>query len=118
MPNDAAKTAIKRIVALGDDTIEVKNGQLLVNGVSVREPYVAESKIMYELEKLTVPQGTVYVLGDNRNDSLDSHYWGPLPEENIIGKPYFWTSGKFGPFPDSEVYFKPAAKAAARSGGS
>jgi signal peptidase I len=63
----------------------VRGQQLFVNGDKVDEPFIAE-RPDYTMPAFTVPKGCVFVLGDNRNHSFDSHYWGPVPEQNIIGK--------------------------------
>jgi len=76
---------IKRIVALEGDTVQVKNGALYVNGKKVEEPYTFE-EAEYSYGPKVVPAGCVLVFGDNRNESLDSHVWGELPKENIIGR--------------------------------
>ena len=75
---------IKRVIGLPGDSVKIFNGQVQVNGKILDEPYIAAAPI-YNGE-WNVPQGNLFVLGDNRNDSSDSHAWGLLPIENVIGK--------------------------------
>ena len=75
---------IKRVVGLPGDTIEVSNGKLYRNQKEINEPWVKEP-IQYEMKAINVPEHSLWVLGDNRNNSLDSHIWGSLPERNLIG---------------------------------
>ena len=64
----------------------------------VIEPWINDP-MKYEMEAIIVPPLSLWVLGDNRNNSLDSHIWGPLPEENVLGTAIwrYWPLNKFGP---------------------
>jgi len=75
---------IKRVIGLPGDTVKISDGNVQVNGQMLDEPYIAAAPI-YNGE-WNVPEGNLFVLGDNRNDSSDSHAWGLLPTENVIGK--------------------------------
>eukprot|EP00527_Entomoneis_sp_CCMP2396_P004857 CAMPEP_0198141368 /NCGR_PEP_ID=MMETSP1443-20131203/4391_1 /TAXON_ID=186043 /ORGANISM="Entomoneis sp., Strain CCMP2396" /LENGTH=269 /DNA_ID=CAMNT_0043804103 /DNA_START=213 /DNA_END=1019 /DNA_ORIENTATION=- len=85
---ETREALIKRIVAVEGDTVETKGGKLFVNGEVQDEPYTAEDAD-YQFGPVTVPAGSVLVLGDNRNHSLDGHIWGFLPEKNVIGRAVF-----------------------------
>ena len=94
---DPKAALIKRVVGQPGDAVEVRGGELLRNGTAVAEPWRQEP-IDYSFGPITVPEGNVLVLGDNRNASLDSHIWGPLPRQEVIGTAVFryWPLNRFG----------------------
>lgn len=89
---------IKRVIATPGDTVVVIDSQVLVNGAPLEESYILAPP-GYDLIPVTVPPNTVFVLGDNRNNSNDSHVWGFLPQSNIIGlaRFRFWPLSRLGP---------------------
>ena len=88
---------IKRIVGIPGDRIEIINGQLWRNNLYIEETWLTDP-ILYEMGSVIVPENEIWVLGDNRNNSLDSHLWGALPQENVIGTAIwrYWPLDRFG----------------------
>jgi len=96
-PDGREKDFIKRVIGLPGDTIEVREGRTYVNGKPLDEPYILE-RPFYEFPPQQVPQGTLFVMGDNRNDSNDSHNWGSLERDRVLGKAMviFWPIKRIG----------------------
>lgn len=86
-PDPLGEPYIKRIIGLPGDMIRIDTGQVFVNDVLQKEPYIQAPPIYRG--NWVVPEGMVFVLGDNRNNSSDSHQWGMVPIEDIIGKAEF-----------------------------
>ena len=99
-PYESEDRLIKRIIGVAGDEIEVQDGQVFVNGLILDEPYIS-SPPSYSGE-WTVPEGSFFVLGDNRNSSYDGHNWTSfLPRDNIIGKAavIYWPIPNWGKAP-------------------
>lgn len=82
---------IKRVIGLPGEKVAVKNGKVYINDTPIKENYL-EAKPDYQWGPVVVPAGSYLVLGDNRNNSYDSHYWGFVPRNKIVGKAIlrFW----------------------------
>ena len=89
---------IKRVIGTPGDKIEVKEGNLYLNEV-VQNNIISDKNINYSTGPFIVPEKSLWVMGDNRNNSMDSHIWGFLPYEKVIGKAIFryWPLNKIGP---------------------
>jgi signal peptidase I len=94
---------IKRVVALGGDTVESRAGHLFVNGQQQPEPYLAANVVTpvfdtFSSPCIRVPQGDVFVLGDNRTNSSASNKFGPIPENLIVGRAFVrvWPPSSIG----------------------
>jgi signal peptidase I len=121
-PVNPAQHFVKRVLGVPGDRIKLVNKQVFINGASLKEPYVRYSSSIHDMYRdefprldipvpglegrwwlemkklvedgqLIVPEGYYFVLGDNRDESLDSRYWGFVPRENIIGRPLliYWS---------------------------
>ncbi|HEX3737474.1 MAG TPA: signal peptidase I [Solirubrobacterales bacterium] len=98
----SSQTFIKRIVAVGGDTLSVKEGHPVVNGVEkTDEPYINPCGGGYECnlpKTIKIPPGYFFMMGDNRGESDDSRYWGPVPKSWIIGEAFatYWPPDRIG----------------------
>ena len=93
----ANQAFIKRAIATSGETVKIEDGIVYVNEQPLKENYIAQMP-NYKLISVTVPQGKLFVMGDNRNNSNDSHIWGFLPQNNIIGRAVFrfWPLNRIG----------------------
>ena len=89
---------IKRVIALEGETIEIRAGQVIVDGEVIVEPYLRPGTDMPDFGPETVPDGYVFVMGDNRNQSEDSRRFGPVAVDDIIGRAFVrvWPPSRWG----------------------
>ena len=103
-PNNKEIDYIKRIVGLPGDTIEIRNKQLIRNGQAAQENYIRHSQpalivpVRDNYGPVTVPPGKYFMMGDNRDDSQDSRFWGFVDRGDLHGKAWriYWSSGGLG----------------------
>jgi signal peptidase I len=95
-PRDPGQEYIKRLIGLPGDYITIQNGQVLVNDLPLDEPYIAAAPVYSG--NWVVPEGQYFVLGDNRNNSSDSHQWGMVPVDYVVGKALavYWPPAEWG----------------------
>jgi signal peptidase I len=95
-PRDPEQEYIKRVIGLPGDRVEIRNGDVYVNDRPIEEDYIAADPA-YDIVS-EVPQDSLFVLGDNRNNSSDSHNWGPVPLDFVVGKAVFvyWPPTEWG----------------------
>lgn len=96
--SEGQQDLIKRVVGIPGDTIQVQEGQLIVNGEPQNEPYISQN--MPDISffgPFTVPENRVFMMGDNRANSQDSRFFGPVPYDNIEGEAFllFWPLDRF-----------------------
>lgn len=96
-PQDQTRDFIKRVIAIPGQTVEVRGGRVYLDGIQQNEPYLDQAPT-YDYGPVTVPEGQIFVLGDNRNNSYDSHSWGLLDQSLLIGRAEFryWPLGRVG----------------------
>ncbi len=85
----SSQTFIKRVVGVGGDRISIRNGHVFRNGTREKDSYIAPCSGGLGCDfptTITIPKGSFYMMGDNRGNSDDSRFWGPVPKQWIIGK--------------------------------
>jgi len=106
-PNSPTEEYIKRVIGLPGDHVVIEDGKVMVNGQALEEPYI-KAPPDYSVDIIVEPDG-LFVLGDNRNNSNDSHAWGSVPLDNIVGKAVviYWPPQSWG-----VINYSPTAVAA------
>jgi signal peptidase I len=96
-PTGGREDLIKRVMAVGGDKIEGRGGSVYVNGKKVAEPYLPAGVKTSTFGPITVPQGKLFVMGDNRGNSDDSRSFGPIPVSKVVGHAFvlLWPPGRF-----------------------
>ena len=98
LPSQGDELLIKRVIGLPGETLEIRDGQVLINGEPLDEPLVDEETDPGRNRQVTVPPLHVFVLGDNRHHSNDSRSFGPVPIENVVGRAWlsYWPPENVG----------------------
>jgi signal peptidase I len=89
---------IKRVVAVGGETIEVRDNQVFIDGVPLDEPYLQPGVAMGNFGPRAIAPDELFMMGDNRNESSDGRVFGPIPRDDVIGKAVFriWPMDRLG----------------------
>ena len=92
---------IKRVVAIGGDRLRVVDGRVILNGKRQKEPFIRPDStcdICNLPDEITIPKGMFFMMGDNRGESADSRFWGPVPKKWLIGQAFmtYWPPNRIG----------------------
>jgi signal peptidase I len=95
---------IKRVIGVGGDTVDIKDGHVYVNGVPLDEPYVFDEQptvMTGDRSEWVIPQGELFVMGDHRANSADSRVFGPIEKKDVVGRAWlrYWPFNTFGILP-------------------
>ena len=98
MPSQGEELLIKRVIGLPGETVEIRDGQVYVDGTLLEEPFTDQSTHPGRNSTITVPPLHIYVMGDNRDRSNDSRSFGPVPIDNVVGRAWlsYWPVEQIG----------------------
>lgn len=104
-PQAGEKDFVKRVVAVPGDEVAVRDGRLEIDGAPVDEPYLGGARTEPDAGPIALGPDDYYVLGDNRQNSVDSRSYGPLPGDLIVGRAWlvYWPPSAFGPLPRGDA---------------